>query len=151
MLRTGRVEEADVADGPMVSDQAGTAPPAARSGTIDALSQRLELESLLTSLTTLFLERPAHEVEAAIVMLADSVEASVRTLEEPTHQRLHDQVQKIIQDKMNDGQFSDVPLTLADIDKISESFVTTLMGVYHSRIKYPEASEEAAPASDAAE
>jgi cyclic-di-AMP phosphodiesterase PgpH len=79
--------------------------------------------------------------ETAIVMLADSVEASARTLEDPTHQRLKDQVQKIIDIKMRDGQFADVPLTLADIAKIAESFVNTLTGVYHSRIAYPEATQ----------
>ncbi|HRY28743.1 MAG TPA: HDIG domain-containing protein [Elusimicrobiota bacterium] len=80
--------------------------------------------------------------ETAILMLADSVEASVRTIDSPTHQRLQDQVGKIIGTKMNDGQFDGVPLTLADLHEISESFVNTLTGIYHSRIPYPEASEE---------
>lgn len=86
-----------------------------------------------------------HTKETAIVMLSDSVEASVRTIEEPTHQRIQDQVQKIINTKVMDGQFSDVPLTLADLAKISESFVNTLTGIYHSRIKYPEALAQASP------
>ena len=86
-----------------------------------------------------------HSKETAIIMLADSVEASARALEEPTHQRLQDQVQKIIGIKMNDGQFSNVPLTVAEISAISDSFVNTLTGVYHSRIAYPEAERAAAP------
>jgi putative nucleotidyltransferase with HDIG domain len=85
-----------------------------------------------------------HSRETAILMMADSVEASVRALENPTHQRIQDQVKKIINAKMEDGQFDEVPLTLSDIHKISDSFVNTLIGVYHSRIKYPEASEASA-------
>jgi putative nucleotidyltransferase with HDIG domain len=84
-----------------------------------------------------------YSKETAILMLADSVEASVRTLDEPTHQRLQDQVQKIISTKMGDGQFDDVPLTLSDLNKISESFVNTLTGIYHSRIRYPDAARDA--------
>jgi hypothetical protein len=80
--------------------------------------------------------------ETAILMLADSVEASVRTLDAPTHQRLTDQVQKIIETKLGDHQFENVPLTLSELHKIAESFVNTLTGIYHSRIRYPEASEE---------
>jgi cyclic-di-AMP phosphodiesterase PgpH len=86
--------------------------------------------------------------ETAILMLADSVEASVRTIEEPTHQRLRDQVEKIINTKLSDGQFDDVRLTLSDISKIKESFISTLTGIYHSRIKYPEqAAAEAVSAA----
>ncbi len=91
-----------------------------------------------------------HSKETAILMLADSVEASVRTLEDPTHSRLKDQVQEIINAKMGDGQFEDVPLTLADLHKIAESFVNTLTGIYHSRIAYPEAAEEAPAVSSPA-
>ncbi len=92
-----------------------------------------------------------HTKETAIVMIADSVEASVRTLEDPTHQRLQDQVNKIIQDKMADGQFDDVPLTMMDLRQISDSFVNTLTGIYHTRIKYPtpEGPEPEAPSVEA--
>lgn len=82
-----------------------------------------------------------HSRETAILMLADAVEASVRTLEQPTHQRLQDQVQKIIDTKLNDGQFESVPLTLGELHAITDSFVNTLTGIYHSRIRYPEAQE----------
>jgi cyclic-di-AMP phosphodiesterase PgpH len=82
-----------------------------------------------------------HSRETAILMLADSVEASVRTLEQPTHQRLQDQVQKIIDAKLGDNQFESVPLTLGELHSITDSFVNTLTGIYHSRIRYPEASE----------
>jgi putative nucleotidyltransferase with HDIG domain len=86
-----------------------------------------------------------YSKETAILMMADSVEATVRTLADPTHQRIQDQVQKIINGKISDGQMEEVPLTLSDIHKIEESFINTLTGIYHSRIKYPD------PPSDAPE
>ncbi len=75
--------------------------------------------------------------ETAILMIADSVEASVRTLDEPTPQRIRDQIKKIVDQKTADGQFDSVPLTFQDLYRISESFFNTLTGVYHSRVKYP--------------
>lgn len=75
--------------------------------------------------------------ETAILMLADGVEASVRALSEPTPQRIRDQIKKIVDQKIEDGQFDHVPLTFQDIYRISESFFNTLVGVHHSRVKYP--------------
>jgi cyclic-di-AMP phosphodiesterase PgpH len=75
--------------------------------------------------------------ETAILMLADGVEASVRALAEPTPQRIRDQIRKIVDQKLSDGQFDEVPLTLQDISRISDSFFNTLAGVYHNRIQYP--------------
>ena len=86
--------------------------------------------------------------ETAILMLADGVEASVRALEDPTAQRIRDQIAKIVDQKVADGQFDDVPLTSHDIHRISESFFNTLVGVHHSRIKYP--GQEGAPEAPAA-
>jgi putative nucleotidyltransferase with HDIG domain len=75
--------------------------------------------------------------ETAILMLADSVEASVRTLDDPTPQRIRDQIKDILDHKTNDEQFENAPLTFRDLHRIGESFFNTLTGVYHSRIKYP--------------
>jgi putative nucleotidyltransferase with HDIG domain len=76
--------------------------------------------------------------ETAILMMADSVEAAARTVEEPTHLRFKDLVEKIVQKKFDDGQLSCSPLTLSDLDKIKETFVNTLTSIYHARIEYPE-------------
>ncbi len=76
--------------------------------------------------------------ETAILMLADSVEAAARTLEEPNHMRLKELVHKLMQSKIDDGQLSDAPLTLADLSKIEEAFTKTLTSIYHARIEYPE-------------
>ncbi|NQT95430.1 MAG: HDIG domain-containing protein [Candidatus Omnitrophica bacterium] len=75
--------------------------------------------------------------ESAIVMLADSVEATSRVLQNPTPQRLKELVRKIINNKFIDRQLDECELTLKDISKISDSFVKILTGIYHSRIEYP--------------
>jgi len=79
--------------------------------------------------------------ETAIVMLADSVEAASRTLEKPTSTKIKELVDKIIADKINAGQLDECELTMKDIKKISDSFVDTLLGVYHQRIEYPNEEE----------
>lgn len=76
--------------------------------------------------------------ETAIVLLADSVEASSRMLSDPTPARIRSLVQKITNNKFIDGQLDECELTLTDLHKISESFVRVLMGVFHSRLEYPE-------------
>lgn len=83
--------------------------------------------------------------EAGIVMMADSVEAASRSLEEPNHQRYKDVVHKIINKKLFDGQLDETPLTLRDLNIIAERFVATLTSVHHVRIPYP---EDAAPAAE---
>jgi len=76
--------------------------------------------------------------EVAIVLLADSVEASSRMLSDPTPSRIRGLVQKIINNKFIDGQLDECDLTLNDLNKIAESFVRILTGVFHTRIEYPE-------------
>jgi len=76
--------------------------------------------------------------ETAIVLLADSVEAACRALEEPTAERISDMVRRIINNKFIDGQLDACDLTLRDLDKISTTFIHILAGFYHSRVDYPE-------------
>jgi len=80
--------------------------------------------------------------ETAIVLLADSVEASSRVLSDPTPARIRGLVQKIINNKFIDGQLDECPLTLNDLNKIAESFVRVLTGVFHTRLEYPEAKSK---------
>jgi putative nucleotidyltransferase with HDIG domain len=82
-----------------------------------------------------------HSKETAIVMLADSVEASARTLVSPTHQRLVDHVNRIVDGKIIDGQLERVPLTLAEVQEVKDAFVNTLVGIYHTRLHYPTSKE----------
>ncbi|MBN2618283.1 MAG: HDIG domain-containing protein, partial [Spirochaetales bacterium] len=75
--------------------------------------------------------------EAAIVMLADSVEAAVRSLKNPTISQLEKFVWDLILNKLKDGMLDACGLTLSDLTTIKDSFINTLMGHYHSRIEYP--------------
>ena len=76
--------------------------------------------------------------ETAIVLLADSVEAACRTLEEPTPERISDVVRKIINNKFIDGQLDMCDLSLKDLEIIASTFIHILGAIYHSRIEYPE-------------
>lgn len=76
--------------------------------------------------------------ETAIVLLADSVEASSRLLSDPTPARIRSLAEKIMNNKFIDGQLDECELTLKDLHKISESFVRVLMGIFHTRLEYPE-------------
>ncbi|HOV79712.1 MAG TPA: HDIG domain-containing protein [Bacillota bacterium] len=80
--------------------------------------------------------------EAAIVMLADSVEAAVRSLQNRTPGRVEGLVRKIIKEKLNDGQLDECDLTFKDLDIIANSFVKVLSGILHSRVEYPDMSQE---------
>ena len=83
------------------------------------------------------MKRPTTR-ESAIVMLADTVEAAVRSLPDPTPKAIDALIEKLIRGKIEDGQLSDSPLTLSDIDKISEAFINSLNGAFHERIEYPQ-------------
>lgn len=89
---------------------------------------------------------PAHvpsTKESAIVMLADSCEAAVRSLGDAvTREEVADMVHKIIKGKLDDGQLAQCPLTFAELTRIEKSFNTTFNGLLHERIRYP-GSEEA--------
>ncbi|OEF99751.1 hypothetical protein BHF71_07460 [Vulcanibacillus modesticaldus] len=79
--------------------------------------------------------------EAAIVGIADSVEAAVRSISNPTNEIIEDTVRKIIKAKLDDGQLNECDLTLKELEIISVSMLETLKGIFHSRIEYPEDKE----------
>ena len=76
--------------------------------------------------------------ESAIVMLADSCEAAVRSLGSPSAEQVKDMVHRVIRGKMEDGQLVNCQLTLADLAKVEESFLQTFAGILHDRITYPQ-------------
>jgi putative nucleotidyltransferase with HDIG domain len=76
--------------------------------------------------------------EAAIVMIADSVEAGVRSLKNPTPGRIEGFVRKVIKDKLEDDQFAECDLTFKELDMIAQAFVRVFNGLYHARIEYPD-------------
>ncbi len=79
--------------------------------------------------------------EAGLVMLADMVEAASRSLSDPTPSRIQGTVHKMINQAFSDGQLDECELTLKDLHEIAKSFNKTLVGIFHQRIKYPEAGE----------
>ncbi len=84
-----------------------------------------------------YMGKPPTSREAAIIMLADTVEAACRSLENPSVPRLEKFINKLVEKKNEDHQLDKSGLTFADIDGIQQSFVTILAGYYHSRVKYP--------------
>ena len=71
-------------------------------------------------------------------MIADAVESAVRSLKNPTADEIENMINKIIVERLNDGQLSDSPLTLKDIKTIASTFSRILRGMQHNRIKYQE-------------
>ena len=76
--------------------------------------------------------------EAAVVMLADTIEAATRPLANPSPEAMEQMIRNLVSKKMADGQLNDSALTFSDLDKICASFVTVLTGVFHERIEYPD-------------
>lgn len=75
--------------------------------------------------------------EAAIIMMADSVEAAVRSIQEPTLDKIEEMVNNIIKDKLNSNQLNECDLTFKDLEVIKACFLKVLKGIYHHRIEYP--------------
>ncbi len=80
--------------------------------------------------------------ESAIVMMADSSEAAVRSIEKPTKENIEEMINKIIEGKLREEQFSECDINLRDINNIKKAFVETFMGTFHERIEYPDMDEE---------
>lgn len=80
--------------------------------------------------------------EAAIVMLADAVEASSRTLTDPTPARLKTHIDTIMKGIFAEGQLDESELTFKDLHKLSESFARILTGLFHQRIAYPDLNKD---------
>ncbi len=76
--------------------------------------------------------------EAALIMLADGVEASVRSLSSRDEPAIRAMVARIIDERIADGQFDECDLTMRDVEKIKDAFVQQLLGMYHQRIAYPQ-------------
>jgi putative nucleotidyltransferase with HDIG domain len=75
--------------------------------------------------------------EAALVMLADSTEAAVRSIKEPTKEKIEEMVKKVVKGKLDDGQLDECDVTLKEINIIINSFIKVLIGIFHDRIEYP--------------
>ncbi len=76
--------------------------------------------------------------ETGIMMLADTVEAAVRAIDDPTPQKLEAAIEELVRKRFVEGELDECPLTLKDLTRIKAAFLGVLVGVYHSRVKYPE-------------
>ena len=75
--------------------------------------------------------------ESAIIMLADSIEAAIRSLDEKSPMAMENMIRKIINGKIEDNQLSEADLTFKEVEIIIKTFVKTLVSIHHVRIKYP--------------
>jgi len=81
-----------------------------------------------------------RSMETAIAMIADSVEAALRVLDDLTPQKIEEAIDHIVRTKVNAGQLDEAPLTLQQIEQVKAAFLVVLSGMYHNRIDYPESS-----------
>jgi cyclic-di-AMP phosphodiesterase PgpH len=75
--------------------------------------------------------------EAAILMMADSVESAAKAMQDPTPEKIRQLVDRIVEGKIAEGQLDEAPLTMRDLVRIKEQFTAVLNGMYHHRIDYP--------------
>lgn len=81
--------------------------------------------------------------EAAIVNIADTCEAAVRAMTDPSNQKIKEFVHSVIQERISDGQLDECGLTMKEIRLVEKSLVNGLCSTFHSRIKYPKMKDEA--------
>jgi hypothetical protein len=79
-----------------------------------------------------------HSKETAIVMLADSVEAATRSLQDRSLENVETMMEDIVRSRYEEGQLDNTDLTFSDLTRIKESFLSVLSGIYHRRIEYPD-------------
>ena len=75
--------------------------------------------------------------EAAILMMADTVEAAVRSKKDATPGEIEGFIRTLIKGKLNDGQFDECELTFRDLDQVAVAFTRVINGIYHKRVEYP--------------
>mgnify|MGYP006053377553 FL=1 len=84
----------------------------------------------------------AQTKESAVIGIADSVEAAVRSMKHPTREKIENLVKSIINSRMNENQFSECDITMKELDIVEKTLCETLNGIFHSRIEYPDLKNE---------
>jgi putative nucleotidyltransferase with HDIG domain len=101
----------------------------------------------LPSETTFRYDGPKPQFkESAIISLADGVEATSRSLRQVNAEQLHELINRIVDDRIADGQLDEAPLTLEEVTRIKNSFQFTLLNMLHARVAYPAAEQQPPPA-----
>ena len=88
-----------------------------------------------------------QSAETAVVMLADSVEAIARTLADPTPERLREVIDRVVQQRLDQGQLREAPITLRQLSTVKREFARVLGGMYHARVEYPRTPTPSEPAA----
>ena len=86
-----------------------------------------------------------RSVETAVCMLADGVEAATRAIPDPTPERIREVVERIVRQRLDQGQLRDAPITIKQLETVKEQFTRILTAMYHNRIDYPVAAGGVAP------
>jgi hypothetical protein len=102
-----------------------------------ALNRKQDSESGLSKADFVYPGENPKSREAVILLLADSVEAASRSVEQPNYQRVRGLVEDVLNSKFAEGILGESAITLGEIQKIGEAFIRILMGFFHSRIQYP--------------
>ncbi len=89
--------------------------------------------------------------ETGILLLADGIEAASRAMKNPNYTKLENLVNRMVDDRVSEGQLSHCPLTFRDLHIVKEAFLNILIGVYHNRIEYPEGKKDTPKKLDAKE
>ncbi|MBM7691804.1 putative nucleotidyltransferase with HDIG domain [Peribacillus deserti] len=76
--------------------------------------------------------------ETAVISIADSVEAAVRSMGNPTSDKIDELIKSIIVERLQDGQFNECDITMKELDMVNKSLSETLKGIFHNRIEYPD-------------
>ncbi|MDT8324461.1 MAG: HDIG domain-containing protein [Bacteroidota bacterium] len=85
-----------------------------------------------------------YSKETGIVMLADTIEAATRAIDEPTIEKIRELIDRIVAQRLADGELENCDLTFREITTVKQSFLNILTGIHHSRIKYPSEEDAAA-------
>jgi cyclic-di-AMP phosphodiesterase PgpH len=85
--------------------------------------------------------------ESAIISLADAVEATARSIRDISPDRIHELIERIVGERITDGQLDEAPLTLEEVTRIKNSFQFTLVNMLHARLAYPAAESTGSPDS----
>jgi cyclic-di-AMP phosphodiesterase PgpH len=88
-----------------------------------------------------------QSAETAVVMLADGVEAIARTLSDPTPERLREVIDRVVQQRLDQGQLREAPITLRQLSIVKREFARVLGGMYHARVEYPRTPVRSEPAT----
>jgi putative nucleotidyltransferase with HDIG domain len=86
--------------------------------------------------------------ETGVVLLADGVEASTRSIEDPTKEKIEANIDSLIKLRLLEGELDESTLHLRDLTRIKESFLKIMLGVHHSRLRYPEKESQTSPPTD---